>query len=99
MMSVESEGSSLLHVVLAFTVVFALLGAFGFALRYVTAKGLKMPGLTNRTSRLQLVETLAIDIRRRVVIVRCDQQEHLLLLGTNNDVVIATNLTTEPPKP
>lgn len=99
MSPMETEGASLLHVVLAFGVVFALLGLFGFGLRYVVARGLKMPGMSNPSRRLRVVESLAIDVRRRLVIVRCDDKEHLLLLGTNNDLVITEDIAKELPKP
>ena len=98
----ETEGSSLLHVVLAFAVVFGLLGLFSYGLRYVTTRGIKLPGLSGvgaRSRRLEMVESLAIDVRRRLVIVRCDGKEHLLLLGINQDIVVAQNVTPEPPKP
>ena len=98
MTPVETEGASLLHVILAFSVVIALLGLFGVGLRYVVARGIKMPGLSNTSKRLQMVESLAIDVRRRLVIVRCDNKEHLLLLGTASDLVVAEDIVKDPSK-
>jgi flagellar protein FliO/FliZ len=88
----ETDGASLLHVVFAFAVVFGLLGLFGYALRYVTARGMKLPGTSRGSKRLEIVESLTIDVRRRLVIVRCDGNEHLLLLGAAQDVVVAADL-------
>lgn len=95
----EAGGTSLLQVILAFAVVFALLGAFGFGLRYVSARGMKMPGLSGRNKRLEVIETLTLDVRRRLVIVRCDDKEHLVLLGVNNDLVVDANVTAERAAP
>jgi len=38
--------------------------------------------------RLKIAETLMIDPRRRLVIVRCDGREHLILLGATSDLVV-----------
>lgn len=40
------------------------------------------------STRLQIVESLAIDARRRLMIIRCDEKEHLLLLGPETGQVI-----------
>lgn len=47
---------------------------------------------TGGRRRLALVETLPIDAKRRVVIVRRDEVEHLLLLGPDTDTVIETGI-------
>ncbi len=39
--------------------------------------------------RLKLSESLMIDPRRRLVIVRCDDREHLILCGPGGDVVVS----------
>jgi flagellar protein FliO/FliZ len=39
--------------------------------------------------RLKLSESLMIDPRRRLVIVRCDEREHLILCGPGGDVVVS----------
>ncbi|HIJ63618.1 MAG TPA: hypothetical protein HPQ04_13065 [Rhodospirillaceae bacterium] len=38
--------------------------------------------------RLSIVETMALDGRRRLVLVRRDEAEHLLLIGGGADLVI-----------
>ena len=47
--------------------------------------------------RLSVVEVAAVDARHRLVLLRRDETEHLVLLGTNNDLLLETNIT--PPKP
>jgi flagellar protein FliO/FliZ len=39
--------------------------------------------------RLSVSESLMIDPRRRLVIVRCDAREHLILCGPGGDVVVS----------
>lgn len=50
-----------------------------------------------RQRRLKLVETLSLDSRRRVAIVRCDDRDHLILLGANNDTVISGDIEALAP--
>ena len=99
MTGMENEGVSWLRVFLAFAVVFGLLGAFGFALKRIGTKGLRMPGAaSNASRRLELVENLPLDMRRRLVIVRCDDEEHLLLLGAQKDIVVKNGLKKTSPQ-
>lgn len=39
--------------------------------------------------RLAVVEALTLDARRRVLLLRCDATEHLVLLGTNSEAVLS----------
>jgi len=39
--------------------------------------------------RLKVSESLMLDPRRRLVIVRCDGREHLILCGPGGDVVVS----------
>jgi flagellar protein FliO/FliZ len=38
--------------------------------------------------RLRVTESLMLDPRRRMVIVRCDEREHLILLGPGGDIIV-----------
>jgi flagellar protein FliO/FliZ len=38
--------------------------------------------------RMKVSESLMLDPRRRLVIVRCDEREHLILLGPGGDIVV-----------
>ena len=91
------DAMSFLRIALAFAVVAGLLGALGFGLRYINERGIKLPGKTSRAKRLDVVESLTVDVRRRLVIVRCDDQEHLLLLGASQDIVVKADLPKSPP--
>ncbi|WP_417482153.1 flagellar biosynthetic protein FliO [Maricaulis sp.] len=88
---------------LALMVLLGLLGAmglFGYAvqrgwiLRGIT--GLR--GLTATTRRLEIRETLIVDPRRRVVIIRSDNREHIVLLGAERETILASHdLPAETP--
>jgi flagellar protein FliO/FliZ len=74
--------------------VLALMGGLALLLKKM---GIAGPALvTPSKRRLKVVENLAIDSRRRVILIKCDDKEHLLLLGQNNDVVIEQNITLSP---
>jgi flagellar protein FliO/FliZ len=51
-----------------------------------------------RTGRLGLVETIALDSRRRLVLVRRDNVEHLLMIGGAGDLVIERGIDTADPR-
>ena len=44
------------------------------------------------TNRLRVVEVRGIDARRRLVLVRRDGVEHLVLLGPNSETVVETGI-------
>jgi flagellar protein FliO/FliZ len=47
--------------------------------------------------RLRVTESLMLDPRRRMVVVRCDDREHLILLGPGGDIVVDDMAAKEPP--
>jgi flagellar protein FliO/FliZ len=47
--------------------------------------------------RMRVTESLMLDPRRRMVIVRCDDREHLLLLGPGGDIVVGEQAAKEEP--
>lgn len=48
--------------------------------------------------RLAVVEVLPLDSKRRLVLLKCDATEHLVLLGLNDDVVVESNIYVAPGK-
>ena len=57
--------------------------------------GFGYPAALNKTSntrRLEIIETTSIDGRRRLVLVRRDNVEHLLIIGQNSETVIETRI-------
>ena len=47
---------------------------------------------TSEKRRLKIVESLPLDPRRRLAIIKCDDKEHLVILGQNGETVIASNI-------
>lgn len=74
-------------------VLMALLASY--ARRYGTRAGLITP-TNNAQKRLQIVASAGIDAKRRVVLIRRDKKEHLLLISEYGDQVIEGDIT--PPK-
>lgn len=42
--------------------------------------------------RLKIVEILPLDARRKALILRRDDKEHLVILGSNGETVVETNI-------
>jgi hypothetical protein len=51
-------------------------------------------GGRNRTPRLAVLDAAAIDTRRRLVLVRRDDVEHLIMIGGPTDIVIETRIAS-----
>lgn len=66
-------------------------GALAAVLLLLTlgARGLRSRGIATRPGRRMAVqEVLALDARRRLLLLRCDGREVLLLTGGNQDTLI-----------
>lgn len=69
--------------------VLSLMGGLSFILRRFSENGaIKLPP----ERRLKIVESLALDARRRAVILRRDNREHLVILGPTGETVIETGI-------
>jgi flagellar protein FliO/FliZ len=77
-----------LRVVGALVFVLALIGAATFAFRRFAAGG-AVGGLV-RSRRLGIVESIALDARHRLVLVRRDDVEHLIVIGQADQTVVET---------
>jgi flagellar protein FliO/FliZ len=81
------DGESYLRFILALLLVLGLLALAAFLLRR-SGLGPKM----SRSRRLAALESLPLDPRHRLVLVRRDDVEHLLLLGPQGDLVVEGNI-------
>jgi len=70
---------------IAFVVALAMLGVVGYLMR-------RFSGPRGRQPRLAVINAASVDGRRRLVLVRRDDVEHLLLIGGPTDVVIESNI-------
>jgi flagellar protein FliO/FliZ len=76
----------------ALLVVLGLLGGVAVILRkgWLPAGLAGFQTLERRDRRLGVKESLILDPRRRVLIVQCDDREHVLLLGPERETVLET---------
>jgi hypothetical protein len=77
--------------VIAFVVVLLLIGAATWVVRRFGATRLDAAA-RGRQPRLAVIDAAAVDSRRKLVIVRRDNVEHLLMIGGPTDVVVETNI-------
>lgn len=82
-------------VILALAVVLLLFGLFIFILKRLMGGG--APQSRGRQPRIALMDSATVDARRRLVLVRRDNVEHLLLIGGPSDVVVEQNIVRNAP--
>lgn len=76
--------------ILALLAVLALMSLLALALRrYGIGAGSALPGLKRR---INVLETRPIDHRHKLVLVKCDDREHLVMLGPDSQTVLDTNI-------
>ena len=74
---------------LAFVFVLGLIGFFGWLARRL---GMMPKARRGEGRRLGIVEVIQVDAKRRLVLVRRDHTEHLILLGATADLVIESGI-------
>ena len=90
------DAPDLLRAMFALALTLGLIGvAAVLARRYGPSAIFRMQQTTKAQRRLAVVETLMLDPARRLVIVRCDDQERLLLLGEGRMLGDAAPLKAE----
>lgn len=77
---------------LAFVIVIALIGLTAWLVRRFGAERFGGSAARGRQPRLAVVDAAAVDGRRRLIIVRRDNVEHLLMIGGPTDVVVEQNI-------
>jgi flagellar protein FliO/FliZ len=76
---------------LALAFVLGLIMALAWAARRFGFGG-SFTSLRNRSTRLSVSETLMLDGKRRLVLVRRDDREHLLILGPAGETVVESGI-------
>jgi flagellar protein FliO/FliZ len=76
---------------IAFAVVLALIGLTAWLVRRFGADRLG-GGARGRQPRLAVIDAATVDGRRRLVLIRRDNVEHLLMIGGPTDVVVEANI-------
>lgn len=82
-----------LGIALAF--VLALMGLLSFILKKIN---FAQSGMANKNARIKIIEQRMIDSKHKIAIIRCDNKDHLVILGQNGDTVIKADMTIPPEK-
>src|SRR5262245_30706387 len=83
--------------VLAFVVVLALIVAATWVFRRLGAARLGTASTRGRQPRLAVIDAASVDARRRLVLIRRDNVEHLVLIGGPTDIVVEQNIVRAVP--
>jgi len=89
------ELDTYLRFALALVFVLALIGIAAWLARKA-GLGTRVAKTRNTRRRLSIVEVSAVDGKRRLVLVRRDGVEHLVLLGATGETVIETGIAPPP---
>lgn len=83
------------RILVSFILVVGLIGGLAVLLKYMAAsKKWPLKGMTHNSddSRIQIIETRYLDPRRKIVLVRRDDVEHVLLLADGREQVIESSI-------
>lgn len=92
------EIESYLRFAAALVLVLGLIGATAWAVRRLGLAG-HLPIAAGRARRLGVVEAAPLDTKLRLVLVRRDAAEHLLVLGPEGAVVVERGIEAPAPAP
>jgi flagellar protein FliO/FliZ len=81
----------------AFIVVLVLIGLAAWLVRRFGGNRLGANANRGRMPRLAVIDAAAVDNRRRLVLVRRDNVEHLLMIGGPSDIVVEQNIVRAVP--
>ena len=78
-----------LRIIFAFGLTLGLIALCAYVLRYMASRNPQWL-MAKGSGRLQVVETKMIDARRKLVLIKRDEQEHLLLISPQGETVVET---------
>ena len=85
------------YFIFAFIAVLALIGVAAWLVRRFASNRLGANTNRGRMPRLAVIDAAAVDGRRRLVLVRRDNVEHLLMIGGPSDIVVEPNIVRAIP--
>ena len=80
--------------------IFVLMLIWGLSVaarRFGLVPGARIPGKTNNGKRLRVLDVLALDTKRRLLLVAKDDDEHLILLGPTSELIVDKSPATSKP--
>src|SRR5213592_111934 len=91
------EGQYALKLLFAFIVVFGLLALALWLVRRFGGERLANATTRGRQPRLAVIDAATVDGRRRLILIRRDNVEHLLMIGGPTDIVVEPNIVRAMP--
>ncbi len=88
------DGLSYIKFVAAFALVLCIMLVLAWALKRAGIAGHVLR--TGSKRRLAVVESMPVDARRRLVLIKRDDREHLILLGPDHAEVVEANIPALP---
>lgn len=82
--------SEILRMVLGLAAVIGMIGLAALAARKAGLSSLA--GAAGQKRRLSIPETLPLDARRRLALIRCDETEYLVILGPSGETLVAGDI-------
>jgi len=92
-----AEGSLIVRFVVAFVIVLGLIALTFWLIRRFGGTRVGTAAARGRAPRLAVVDAAPVDGRRRLVLVRRDNVEHLLMIGGPTDIVVEENILRAVP--
>lgn len=89
------ETIDLSRFILSFLIVLGLIGAMAFVLKRYNGVAKKILSDKSTGGRLEILEVRYLDPKRKLMLVRRDEVEHLLLLADSRETVIETNIVSK----
>ncbi len=87
------EFDTYIRFIVALVFVLALIGLLTWLVRHFGLGG-RIGSRNRRKSRIGVVELAPVDAKRRLVLVRRDAQEHLILLGVSSELLVESGFTS-----
>jgi flagellar protein FliO/FliZ len=75
-----------LRILLSFGLVISLIGMCALGLRWFAKRNPKW--LAPSAGRIQIMETRMLDARRKLILIKRDEQEHLILISPQGELLI-----------
>jgi flagellar protein FliO/FliZ len=91
------EMPTAVKLIVAFAIVLLLLAAVMWVFKRFGGNRLGTPTPRGRQPRLAVIDAAAVDGRRRLVLIRRDNVEHLIMIGGPTDVLIEQNIMRAVP--
>ena len=91
------ETNEILRFLSALVFVIALMGGLWIILKKMGING-GFALQQGKKRRLQLVEMLPLDVKHKAVLLRCDDKDHLVILGPNGETVVEKSILVQEEK-